>query len=226
MAANTTGDVSADNIARANISAIAGRRPDKGIKGWIRNMDLYQRDQEDFEDTLSLMFRPESVREAITVRYQDQGVIGMSHQYQTYAHTESVQFPMRIYENALMALKEYKSSGDFSGDLRDTPEGGASEMQVYSDMLEQHRRFLEALTVPPLGVTGVVGGEPPACIVSIPGIMTIRARVQSVSFDFSRCDIDGNLREWSADVLFQEAPLGRVTMQDVLTNGMSRTWGL
>lgn len=222
MAANTTGGVSADNIARANIAAIAGRRPAEGVKGWIRNMTLFERDQDDQEDTLKLWFRPESVREVINVRYQDQGVIGMSHQYQTYAYTESVQFPLRIYENALMMLKEYKSSGD----LRNTPEGGASEMTAYSNMMEQHRRFLEALTVPPLGVTGVVGAEPPACIVSIPGIMTVRARVQSVNFTFSRCDINGRLREWSADVMFQEAPLGRVTMEDVLANGMSRTWGL
>lgn len=221
MGSNTTGDVSADAITRANISAIAGRRVAEGVKGWIRNEVLYTGDNEGYLDTMLLQFRPESVREAINVRYQDQGVIGMSHQYQTYAHTESVQFPLRVYENALMMLKEVKAGGS----LRGTPEGSADEMQYYSDVLEEDRRFLEALTVPPLGVNGVIGAEPPACVVCIPGIMTIRARVQSVNFLFSQCDVNGRLREWSADVVFREAPLGRITMQDVLANGMVRTWG-
>jgi hypothetical protein len=216
------GAVGAESIAKANIAAIAGRRVAEGVKGWIRNLALYASNDTNFDDTLRLWFRPESVRETIQVMYQNQGVVGMSHQYQTYAHTESARFPLRIYENALMMLKEVKAGGD----LRNTPEGARDEMEFYSEVMENDRRFIEALTVPPLGVTGVVGNEPSPCILCIPGIVTIRARVQSVEFDFTRSDINGRLREWSANVTFQEAPLGRLTMQDVLANGMFRTWGL
>jgi len=195
-----------------SLAAMAGRGVSKGVKGWIRNMALYNGGTE-YEDTLELMFRPTQIKEALKVRYENQGVLGMSHQYQTYAFTESPTMSFEIFENALMYAKEAAI-------------WGTERAKVISQKIEQDRRFLAALTVPPWGIDGIIGTEPPACILCVPGICTLRVRLQSIDTTYTKCDINGDIQEFRANVVFTEAPMGRYAMQDVLSNGMFRTWGL
>ncbi len=196
-----------------SLASMAGRNVSKGTKGWIRNMALYNGVSTEYDDTLELMFRPSQIKEALSVRYQDQGVIGMSHQYQTYAFTDSPTITFEIFENALMYLK--------AGEI-----WGTESAKPIAEKMEKDRRFLQALTVPPWGIDGIIGTEPPACILCVPGICTLRVRVQSINTTYTKCDIDGNIQEFRAAIVFKEAPMGRYAMQDVLKNGMFRTWGL
>jgi hypothetical protein len=72
---------------------------------------------------------------------------------------------------------------------------------------------------------GVLGTEPPACLLVIPGIVTQRVRLTNVDFTYTRSNIEGDLLEWKAAVTFREAPMGRITMEDVMANGSFRSWG-
>ena len=60
----------------------------------------------------------------------------------------------------------------------------------------------------------------------VPGIVSQRVRLRTVTFTYTDCDIHGNIKEARATVEFREAPMGRFTMQDVIDNGATRMWGL
>lgn len=217
-----------NNLMRKNIGAIAARRPSEGARGWIRNLDISPNSE--FDDTLRLWFRPTTIQEALSVNYSDQGVIGMSAPYQNYEYTEGAIFTFDVFVNALMIIKEISadrnrtdrdySSGEFFA------EGGVHDLKTTAYMMEQDRRFLQALTVPRAGLENTTGGvAPPACILCVPNVCCLRVRVQSVNFQHNLFDVEGRITQWTASVEFKEAPLGRFTMEDVLENGANRTWG-
>jgi hypothetical protein len=114
----------------------------------------------------------------------------------------------------------------FAGAARGKSEGGANDMGTIADMMEEDRRFLEALGYPGAGPSGAIEAAAPAAILCLPGLLTLRVRLVSLAFTFEDCDSAGRLREWRAQASFEEAPMGRITMQDHLTNGMFRTWGV
>jgi hypothetical protein len=183
-------------------------------------MILYDDDRAEFPDTLYFWFRPATVRENLSVVYEKMRVMGMSHQYQSYSHTENMNITFEIYANALMILGEISKEA-----ARGSAEGSLNDLRLVSDMIEQDRRFLEALTLPYEIDGGAIGVETPPVILCIPGIVTARARVTNLSFEFVGSDINGNLTEYRAAITFEEAPLSRITMRDQLAAGSFRTWG-
>ncbi len=203
-----------------NLASIAGRSPSKEIKGWIRNMVLYEDESADYDHTLQFMFRPPSVREQMTAVYEKMRVMGMSHQYHSFSHTENLSVSFEIYVNALMGLKEITKTRE-----RGYKEGGVNDMKLMSEQLELDRRFLEALLLPYEAPDGTIGAEPPPVILCIPGIVTMRARLMNLSILFQECDINGNIKAFAANVTFEEAPLSRITMRDQMSSGSFRTWG-
>ena len=48
----------------------------------------------------------------------------------------------------------------------------------------------------------------------------------TLAITYSEVDLIGNITEMRMKCSFEEAPLSRVTMQDVLDRGSNRTWGL
>lgn len=202
---------------------------ENGVKGYVQNQLLYNDESPIAPDTMEFWFRPAQIYEQVPVQYDSATPIGMSNDYRTYRSTGSFQYRFEIYWNALMMLADIGNSADVPADKKTGApgrrEGSADDMAVISYMIEQDRRWLEALTLPSMGNVGLVGTAPPTCILVIPGIVTMRCRLINLQFDFVQSDIRGNHKELSAQTGWEEAPLGRITMEDQLTNGSFRNWG-
>jgi hypothetical protein len=207
----------------ANLGSIAARGIARAAKGYLRNLLLYDSPAGEFRDTMDFWFRPAPVGEGIRVNWEKMQPVGMSHGYASYNGTDNVPINLEIYQNAAMILKETVAQGPH---IRGTAEGGGTDMGAIAMMMEDDRRFLEALGYPGAGPSGAIEVAAPCAILCLPGLLTLRVRLVSLDFTFEDCDGQGRLKEWRAAAAFEEAPMGRITMQDHLTNGMFRTWGV
>lgn len=204
----------------ANMGTLAGMSPTK-VRGWVRNMILYEDSENtEFDDTVQFRFRPQPVNESVSAVYESTRVMGMSHQYKSYSHTENFAFNFSIYSNTLMMLKEMTQQRP-----RAAYEGSDLDLELLGQEIEKDRRFLEACMLPYRSPIGIIGSSPPPLILCIPGIVTMRCRLLSLNLSFVDCDIKGNLKAFQGQVSFEEAPLGRITMRDHLMTGCFRTWG-
>ena len=202
----------------ANFGSLAGRDPVGDTRGWIRNLST--------EEDMYFWFRPQPIKESIIAKYGKLSVIGMSHSYQTYENTSNVKINFDLYVNRLMLVKIGAQNVDSQNRTREgNEEAGLDDLRAFSDLIEQDRRYLESLQYPPQGVAGVIGSSPPACVLVLPGVCTIRCRLINLNIDFLDVDLEGNLKELRARVVFEEAPMARITMEDVRANGMFRVWG-
>jgi hypothetical protein len=210
----------------SNLGDSAGRRQSDFARGSIYNPELPEDSQ-----NLTFFFKPEPIREQLQANYDKMSVIGMSHQYQSYSFTNNMAIQFDLYMNSLMMTKEgFKGGTNRSINRNTTGENNEVETSQQtvtgaSAEIEWSRRYLEALLVPPVNFTGLIGSSPPAVILSLPGIVTIRCRLMQLSVEFVSMDIHNNIKELKMKVKFEEAPLNRITMQDVLENGSFRTWG-
>ena len=230
------GDV--NTLKDNNLGSIAGRSPKGGIdgvRGWIRNLVMYGDDyaaskDNQQPDTMEFWFRPNPITEVITVNYDDMAPMGMSHAYQVFKNTTATQWTFDIFWNALMMLGNTTVEQNISernySDGQAFLEGKRSDLKQMGDVIEQQRRFLQALTVPPELADGTIYEAPAPCLLVVPGIVSQRVRLRSVTFVYTNNDINGNIKEARATCEFREAPLGRFTMQDVIDNGATRIWGL
>lgn len=205
-----------------NLGELAGREPAQQIKGYIRNLILYDDlEQKEFNDTLEFWYRPSNVRESGSANYKQIEVLGMSHKYRTFSSTNNFKFRFDLYFNSLMRLKQHTTQLAERG----RGEGGYSNMIILADEMEEHRRFIEALLIPYQTPAGEMGAENPPCILVIPGIVGIKCKLDNFNFEFRDCIMDGGLKELMCQVEFSEEPEQRVTMRDHLATGMERTWG-
>lgn len=217
-----------DSAKRIRIPATGG--PIQRVRGYLRNMALFDETGDLDKATWTFMFRPASVNERVAPSYNSMGIMGMSQQYRGYQYTENVSWDFEVYANALMMLKERRTADDkarssINQNAKSQAQGATTSIQAQCAIMEESRRFLEAAAYPSTYSNGVIGSEPTALILSIPGILTQRVRLMSLLFTFTQCDSDGNPTEWRAQTTWEEAPLGRISMQDQLANGMFRTWG-
>jgi len=216
--------------AQPNLRDVFGRAVTKGtqgVKGYVQNTLLYNDENPVAPDTLELWFRPTMINEQVSAEYDTSTPIGMSHSYRTFRSTTSFVYRFEIYWNALMMLKEIgRGREDVPPTAGNgTKEGSADDMELIGRMIEEDRRWLEALTLPAQSNEGLVGSAPPICILVIPGIVTMRCMLLNISFDFEQSDIRGNHKILRALTTWEEAPLSRITMQDQVTNGSFRNWG-
>lgn len=200
-----------------NLGSIAAQRPTAAVRGYVKNLLLEETGNPDYPDMINFPFRPNPVNVETSANDDTMDVMGMSHAYDTYRNTANATVAFEVYENALMMIKETTSEG--------WKEGGKSLLNQMSAEIEKQRRFLQALLYPGVTAAGVIGSQRPPCVLCLPGIVTIRCRLQSLGEVHERCDIEGNIVELRMSVTFKEAPMSRVTMEDVLMNGMFRTWG-
>ncbi len=201
-----------------NIGASAAQRPNTAARGYVKNLLLEETGNPDFPDLITFPFRPTVVNVSTTVNDDSMDVMGMSHSYESYTNTSNAEVSFELYYNALMMIKEMSIEG--------YGEGGKSILNQMSGDIEGQRRWLQSLLYPAAVSPGVVGSQQPPCILCLPGIVTIRAKLKSLGEVHERVDIEGNITELRLPVTFREAPMARVTMEDVLMNGMFRTWGL
>lgn len=215
----------------SNMSDIAGAGPVGDEKGQIMNlaMDDGLASQLGVDHPFNFWFKPEPVRETIGVNYNKMHPLGMSHGYHTYQGTGNTQIEFELYVNRLMMLKEGMVGSDGEpGQTRtsDTEEATVKRLNGLTSKILSGRKYLQALTVPPQMPVGVIGGSPPPAILVLPGILTLRVRVLNVVFSYTESDYLGNISEMRVKLTFEEAPVSRITMQDVLERGPYRTWGL
>jgi len=218
-----------DERRNVTLGSIAGAGLIGDTKGWVMNLELDDGYATDLgvPHPFQFWFRPEPVREAISVNYNKMSVLGMSHEYQAYANTTSIPIEFELYVNRLMLLKDGVVGDNKPPQQGETTQDATGErLAALSRDIENGRRYLEALTVPPQMPIGVVGGAPPVCLLVLPGILELRVRLTGLQITFSEVDLIGNITEMRARCTFEEAPLGRFTMQDVLERGTFRTWGL
>jgi hypothetical protein len=104
-------------------------------------------------------------------------------------------------------------------------EGGAADRDMAVRFIQNGRTFLHALHYPAEGPSGVIGSRTPVVILCLPGVCTLRGQVTGVDLTISDVFIDGSPKELTAAITFEELPMGRVTMEDVLSTGMVRTYG-
>ena len=200
-----------------NIGASASQRPNTAARGYVKNMLLEENGNPDFPDMITFPFRPTVVNIDTSVNDETMDVLGMSHQYESYMNTSNVQVNFELYYNALMMIKETSGEG--------VKEGGKSLLNQMSEEIEQQRRWLQSLLYPGYTSAGVIGGQQPPCILCLPGIVTIRAKLKSLGEIHEQVDIDGKIVALRLPVSFREAPMARIAMEDVLMNGLFRTWG-
>lgn len=193
------------------------------VKGYAINEAL---PSEHWAQKFQFMFRPTTVETEIAPVYEDQAVMGMSHDAGIYSHTGAMVVTFELYWNALMGMRE---KSRFAAGSRETDgrysagrEGGREDLARWGAKIEDGRRFLEALTVAPAGTPGMIGGTSPAtAILALKGVCTIRARLTALKFTFEDFDAQGNIRELRAATSWRERPTMRFTMEDVLAAGAS-----
>lgn len=200
-----------------NLGASAAQRPNTAARGYVKNLLLEENGNPDFPDMITFPFRPTVVNVNASVNDESMDVLGMSHSYESYTNTTNAEVGFELYYNALMMIKETTAEG--------FKEGGKSILNQMSGEIEKQRRWLQSLLYPGFTPAGVIGSQQPPCILCLPGIVTIRAKLKSLGEVHERVDIDGNIVELRLPVSFREAPMARITMEDVLMNGMFRTWG-
>jgi len=190
-----------------NTSGIAKNFSDAS-RGYLKNMLLKPDISKLVSDTMRFMFSPKQVSEKLRANYQDFAPVGMSGEFQSFRNTVGPVISFALYWNSLMYVKDTGVTLDEA-----------------HDYVEASRRFLEASVLPAAAPSGVITGETAPFILCLPGILTLRVKVQDVNITFDQLDQKDRLREVRATVSFKEAPLGRITMQDHLEVGMVRTWG-
>ena len=201
-----------------NLAGMAARDPVGDTRGWLSNTAT--------DEDMFFWFRPAPIRVSGRAVYDTMDVIGMSHGYQTYRNTQNVRVSFELYVNRLMLVKLGAQQLEATNRTPEgNPEAGLDDLRAYSDLIEQDRRFLEALQYPPQPVPGVLGSSPPVCHLYIPGVCTLRCRLEELDQTFVDCDLEGNIKEYRARCTFVEAPMARINMEDVRENGAFRLWG-
>lgn len=205
-----------------NLGTMAGRAPVGEIKGYLRNLVLYDDlEQTEFNDTMEFWFRPSIVREQGSANYTESEILGLSHKVRKFSSTNNFKFMFDLYFNSLMRLKQFSVQSSERG----RAEGDYNDMRLISDEIETHRRFIEALLIPYRSASGILAGENAPAILVIPGIVSLRGKLDSFNFEFRDVTVEGHIKEMMCRIEFTEEPLGRVTMRDHLATGCVRTWG-
>lgn len=196
------------------MTSVVTHRPPMAARGFVKNLLLEETGNPDYPDMITFPFRPTSFNVDTSVNDDTIDVMGMSHSYESYVNTVNATVSFEIYYNALMMIKD-----------RTFKNPGKSLIKQMSEEIEQQRRYLQALMYPGYTSPGVIEAQQPPCILCLPGVVTIRAKLKSMGEVHQTSGPTGDPIELRLNVTFKEAPMARVTMEDVLMNGMFRTWG-
>jgi len=202
------------DASAAPSSMETARRPTGSARGYLKNLFLEELGNPELPDMIEFPFRPNVLRLDAGVNDETMNVLGMSHQYDVYSNTNNATISFDIYMNALMMVKEGMAGGQ------------SPSIQEMSSKIQDYRRFIEALLYPPFNPSGVIGAQQTPCILCLPGFCTLRVKLKSLGEVLTDCGAEGDPKEFSFTVSFREAPLARISMEEVMLSGMFRTWGL
>jgi len=192
-------DVPANGPGNTNIGDIV-ESPDPSRRGFL--IDLQD------HETMPFAFAPEPINEVLRANYSKVSPIGMSHGYHSFQGTENVGISFDLEWNRLLLVARTGESAKF-----------------VQEKMQEARRFLESLTLPPELPVGTVGGDPPPVLVVIPNILMLRTRLMSLEISFTKMDGQNNPIEFIARTTWEEAPVIRITKGEHRSTGMFRSWG-
>jgi hypothetical protein len=156
-------------------------------------------------ETFTFPMNPTELEESISVNYQDQAVIGLSHPVDQYVNTAAHSFP---------AVEFYVDGHAMSS------EAGRN---LSSYQILEFKRVLQSLTVPCAAARDVPSGAPPRVRFIWPGVVHMLCRVRTVSFRYLKFSQRGEPLVYLARVAFTETRLTRITHERIMTLGSERS---
>jgi hypothetical protein len=147
-------------------------------------------------ESITLQFNPNALQRAISVRYQNRQILGLSHSPHEYLGTDNAAISFSVFYN----------------------------VETRAQLAESDRamRFLESLAYGPEAPGGILTAAPTRVLLLWPKTMSIVARLMSVTFQHERWNVFGNTTQWSAACSFEEARITRLTSKDVKILGAQR----
>lgn len=149
----------------------------------------------------TLLVNPTELAEQVRVNYNRVQIPGLSHLRLQYVGTGNVSIPIEFYLDRFVARE---ASGDEDPDILD------------------FRNFLQALTVPVSGATGVAGGGPPRALFFWPGVLSMTCVVTNLEFRYQTFDVFGDVLIYRARTTLEEARLVRMTSSQLRSRGSQR----
>ncbi len=148
---------------------------------------------------------PTRLQESITVNWQDQTVVGMSHPVPHYIGTGAHMLPsVEFLVDRYFMSRQRKRNVDINEFL-------------------QFKRFLQSLTVPPRRATNVAGGAPPRVLFVWPDTVSMIVNIRSLSITHERFDFEGRPLRYVATVTFSEVRDARMTSEQLFSEGSMRS---
>lgn len=209
-----------------------GTRVPPSAKGYVHNLalDADSAQATGQEHPFVFWYRPGPIKERLEAEYATVRPLGHPAGYHVYEGGKNNNLSLDLYVHRLLLARDMPATADAP-----TVEAGqslrgrvvtASQLQALSARMLRGVRYLQALLVPPTLAAGLMGGAPPPCLLVLPGLLSLRCRLISLEIAYTIQDLEGLPIELTATCAFEEAPLSRYTMQDVLLRGSQRTWGL
>ena len=149
-------------------------------------------------EEMEALANPSQFSESVAVNYSDSAVPGLSHPVTQYQSTGA---------RTLSGIELYLSR--FNHD----------EIGSVS-MVEEWKRFLRSLTVPPQGAKGVAATRPARCLFVWPNVLTMTCVVTALEFRYQHFGTSGQDRVTMAVVSLREIRDERVTAEDYRGGGV------
>jgi hypothetical protein len=209
-----------------------GTRVPPSAKGYVHNLALDAGSAHATAQThpFTFWYRPGPIKERLAAEYQTVRPLGHPAGYHVYEGGENTSLSLDLYVHRLLLARDLPATADAPPVAEGQALRGrvvtASQLQALSARMLRGVRYLQALLVPPTLAAGLMGGAPPPCLLVLPGLLALRCRLISLEIAYTQQDLEGLPIELTATCAFEEAPLARYTMQDVLLRGSQRTWGL
>jgi hypothetical protein len=153
------------------------------------------------QEDLEAQFNPGELGEHVAVMYTRLGVLGMSHQPMQYQYTGNHEFEFEMF------FRVYDDRGNRMDDM------------------DNARRFLLSLTVPPRGATSVLGGAPPRVLFIWPNIASLTSVITDLKINHTLFNIDGRQLHSSAKVKLEEIRDVRIFSDEIRRTGTLRRGG-
>ncbi len=150
-------------------------------------------------DFKNCLLNPNGLRERYQMRYDDLAPLGSDHEIGQYRNTASANIPIQLaFDRAIIAKRLNQNEPD----------------------IDSWRNFLYQFTAPLVEDDEFTTGGPPQMLLIWPNVLTIRAQVRSLEFDYQRFSIDDlRLLTYTASLELKEARTGLWSSEQMRTAG-------
>lgn len=174
----------------------------------------------DTGDRLDLVVNPAELRERYAANYARLQSPGLSHEPMQYTGSPNAKIPLVAFFDQIL-IEESKNPSNRSVKERKTP-GQRSDEPPFE--VEVARRFMISLVTPRRGQR-LKSVSPPPVLFVWPGMIEMRVRVTDVEFGHVLFEVGRpRARAYTVSMGLEEAPLRRITSEDVFRLGTFRPW--